>query len=240
MSFGILFQISLINRSGEGICALTPCTNSALTDINTNVTNACAADFNFTAPLDIADVQSVYLASRNISCLEEYVSYRFADIFQQMTILCFVINSTSTNTSCSIQALTNIQSIIGTLDLDSYLNSTAILTVPLPYPANVTCTDCIKETYNILKAEFPNSVTNITSALQSLCGSAFVGQFYLFRTYWLFLMVVVCLDGQTPSDIAETAVSATINGATLLSVRGALTALVISLVAVSSGLVSLV
>jgi hypothetical protein len=131
----------------------------------------------------IADVQAVYPTVRQVVCLEEYVSCQITDIFQQLTILYFVVDSTSTNASCLAETLTNIQTVTGTLDLSTITSLIGNFSVETSLPANVTCTDCIKEAYNIVRTNFPSAVTSVTGPLQSECGSAFVGQPHPLHTH---------------------------------------------------------
>src|ERR1700733_6513822 len=86
------------------------------------------------------------------------------------------IDSTSTKTLCVTETLTNIQSILGTLSISNIENVVANAMALTSFPTNVTCTDCVKQAYNIFEKDFPSEVSDITGPLQSLCGSSFTGQ----------------------------------------------------------------
>lgn len=76
------------------------------------------------------------------------------------------------DTLCVTQTLTDAQTDLGTISLDSIVtmvsNGTTI-------PSSVICTDCVQEAYNILSENFPSYASQAESSVESECGSSFVG-----------------------------------------------------------------
>ena len=112
------------------------------------------------------------------------------------------------NTLCVTETLTNVQDMLGTLSLNNLDNIVAEIASLDSFPASVTCTDCIKESYNLINTAFPDQSTNLTTALETQCGTTFVGQ--LSPLFWALppdtaISDDIFPDGQMPSDITETA-----------------------------------
>ncbi len=95
--------------------------------------------------------------------------------------------STTNNTLCATTLLDDLQQVTGSLSLS---NISALPQIVMGssfgLPTYITCSDCVKQAYNILKQEVPEvaTSTDVTNAFQSQCGSSF-------------------LDGTSPSQIAE-------------------------------------
>jgi hypothetical protein len=192
-----------INTWAAGMCALPPCTNATLAAVVANVTSGCSAEFSAFG-LTSSDessatqvVQEAYPAFRQVICLQD----------------------TSTKTLCVTETLTNIQSILGTLSISNAENVVANALALTSFPANVTCTDCIKQAYNIFEKDFPSEVSDITGPLQSLCGSSFT-------------------DGSTPSDISDIASSSSSGAVPAFLSRGAFTGVAVAMLVVVSSAVT--
>ncbi|KAH8119452.1 hypothetical protein DFH11DRAFT_446923 [Phellopilus nigrolimitatus] len=176
--------IQPINSWLAGACAQTPCSNQTLSDIATNVTSGCASDLS-SLGIDasnasiISMVQQSYPTVREIACLKE----------------------SSNNTLCVTDLLTDVQNEKGTLSLQAMVSELPQLVVGGSLPSYITCSDCVKQAYNVLKSDQPSVVaseTSVTNALQSQCGADF-------------------LSGSTPSDIAEGTGSAAPTGSSTAS-----------------------
>jgi len=164
--------IPAVNSWLVGFCALDPCTNASLASITTTLASECGPEFGLQpneTPQLVQHVQVAFPPIRKIICLKH----------------------TTTDTLCVTETLTNIQSVVGTLSFDNAENVAARLTSLGTLPSNVVCTSCVKQSYNILRAELPNAAANATAPLQSQCGPSMV-------------------DGQVPSDISQTARGATL------------------------------
>jgi len=153
------------------LCAAPACSNATLAAIVQNVTTGCATDLSslgFTSdqPTQITSlVEQYYPTLRQVVCLKDG------------------------NTNCITQTLTNIQNVLGPLNMSSvasYTTGTGLSN----FTANITCTDCIKAIYNEVNKTIPSSFTVAAPALQSQCGASFI-------------------DGATPSGIVESATTAT-------------------------------
>lgn len=82
------------------------------------------------------------------------------------------MHNDSGNTNCVTQTLNNIQSTTGSLSLSNIIG----LTTKAPnLPANVTCTNCIKQAYNIINAAYPSLLASASSDLNTQCGASFLG-----------------------------------------------------------------
>ncbi|KAJ7091263.1 hypothetical protein C8R44DRAFT_891660 [Mycena epipterygia] len=185
------------------LCASSPCSNATLAAVVTNVTTGCSAELSSAgssassaASLTTA-LQQFYPTARKIVCL------------------------TDSGTNCITQTLTNIQAILGTLSIsnvgevieNAFTTSTNI-------PSNITCTNCVKEAYNVLNGDFPSTASSAASPLQSECGSSF-------------------LDGSAPSGIVESATTASAgsnsaSGKATIMTRGALAGLSASVLVLGS------
>jgi hypothetical protein len=94
-------------------------------------------------------------------------------------MLIFPTDSTSANQLCVTELLTNVQSSVGTLSVANIMQIIPnIATGSSTIPKNVTCSDCVKQAYNIVNKDFPGAIpTQVTSDFSSACGSSFVGEF---------------------------------------------------------------
>lgn len=90
-----------------------------------------------------------------------------------------------------MEAITNVSTIVG----QAQLNISDISIVGLFVDAqalfahgiqNIACSDCMKESFSIAKANFPSIVSDAESDAEALCGASFV-------------------DGNLPSTVSQTA-----------------------------------
>ncbi|KAJ6499176.1 hypothetical protein C8R45DRAFT_106585 [Mycena sanguinolenta] len=166
--------ITPVNNMLNALCSAAPCSNATLSAVVTNITTGCSAELSSGGSSVSASeittlVEQYYTTARNILCL------------------------TDSGTNCITQTLTNIQSILGTLSIDNIGTViTNAFTSTSSLPANVSCTNCVKQAYNILNQDFPSAASSVGSDLNSECGASFT-------------------DGSTPSGIVESA-TATGNG----------------------------
>jgi len=198
--------IGPINTWAAGMCALPPCTNATLAAVVANATSGCSAElssFGLTASGESSAtqvVQAAYPAFRQVICLKD----------------------TSTKTLCVTETLTNIQSVLGTLSISNLENVVANALALTSFPTNVTCTDCIKQAYNIFVKDFPSEVSGLAGPLQSQCGASFT-------------------DGNTPGDVSDIASTST-SGAALATAsflsRGAFTGVAVAMLVVVSSAVT--
>jgi hypothetical protein len=197
-----------VNNWLKGLCPLPPCTNSSLAAVVTNLTSGCRTELSsFGLSTDDASqavtvVQEIYPTVRQVACLQD----------------------TSANQLCVTELLTNIQSSVGTLSITNIVQIIPnIASGSVTIPKNVTCSDCVKQAYNIVNKDFPGSIPpQAASGLSSACGSSFT-------------------DGATPSEISESASTASAGSAStksgamsLFSVNSVIAAAVSTLVVVSS------
>ncbi|KAK7472753.1 hypothetical protein VKT23_000863 [Stygiomarasmius scandens] len=159
--------IDPINNWLNSMCSAPACSNDTLSAFVQNVTAGCSTELSAMgissddANSIIPTIQAAYPTVRKVACLQDG------------------------NTKCVTQTLTNIQDMVGTLSISNVGNIGANI-ASSDVPSNVTCTDCIKEAYNIINEDFPSLVSDAQSDLQSQCGSDFT-------------------DGQSPSGISESA-----------------------------------
>jgi hypothetical protein len=141
----------------KGLCSSPSCSNNTLSAVVTNITAGCpsllsaAGSSNTDTSAIIQIVQEAYPTVRQVFCLSD------------------------SGTNCVTQTLTNIQNVVGTLTLSNIL-SLAVNPAGINLPSNVTCTDCIKEAYNIIEENYPSLLSGEQSTLQSTCGSSFTGE----------------------------------------------------------------
>jgi hypothetical protein len=153
----------------KSLCSVAPCSNATLSAVVSNITTGCSAE----------------LASSTISAssLTPYVEQYYATARK---IICL----TDSGTNCVTETLTNIQSILGTLSLSNIGTVIANAVSTTSIPSNITCSNCIKEAYNVLNGDFPSTAASLASELTSECGANFT-------------------DGSKPAGIVE---SATVTG----------------------------
>jgi len=157
-----------VNNWVTSLCNAAPCSNATLAAAVTNITTGCSAELGSSSAASISTmVQQYYPTARKILCLSD----------------------SGTNTNCITQTLTNILAVLGTLSISNIgavivnaANTTSI-------PSNVTCSNCVKEAYNIFSEDFPSASSSLKSELQSECGASMI-------------------DGSAPSGIVQTAATA--------------------------------
>jgi hypothetical protein len=88
----------------------------------------------------------------------------------------YFFESSRSNQLCVTETLTNVESLVGTLSINNVDNVISTIRTLDSVPANVTCTDCIKQTYNILRTDFPSVVGGLTPILETQCGTNFTGE----------------------------------------------------------------
>ncbi|KAJ7346751.1 hypothetical protein DFH08DRAFT_200862 [Mycena albidolilacea] len=152
----------------KSLCSAAPCSNATLSAVITNVTTGCSAELSLadgseaSAATLIPLVEQYYPTARKIVCL------------------------TDSGTNCITQTLTNIQSILGTLSISNIGTIIANAVTTTNLPSNVTCSNCVKEAYNVLNTDFPSAASSLTSDLNNQCGANFT-------------------DGSKPTGIVESA-----------------------------------
>jgi hypothetical protein len=93
------------------------------------------------------------------------------------------------NTNCVTQTLTNVQNVVG--DLTNVQNILGAVGGGLDnLPANLTCTNCIKEAYNVISDDVPSINPDAADFFKDKCGASFT-------------------DGQTPAGVVQSASDAT-------------------------------
>ncbi|KAF7361788.1 hypothetical protein MVEN_00523000 [Mycena venus] len=149
----------------KSLCSAAPCSNATLSAVVTNITTGCSAELSSSpdssASTLIPLVEQYYTTARKIVCLAD------------------------SGTNCITQTLTNIQSILGTLSISNIGDVITKAATTTSLPTNITCTDCLKQAYNVLNTDFPSTASSLTSELDSECGASFT-------------------DGTTPADIKST------------------------------------
>lgn len=167
--------IPTMNNWLEGACAASPCSDQALSDIVTNVTAGCSSDL---ASLGVPSIST----SDIISAVQE----AYPTVLQ---IGCLV--DSTNNTLCATSLMDQVQGVIGQLSVDNIITEVsqglgAGLSQLTSLPSFISCSDCVKEAYNILNQNEPEiaTATVVTNALQSQCGASF-------------------LDGTSPGEILE-------------------------------------
>jgi len=141
------------------MCSAPACTNDNLAVIVNALTSGCAAELTaLKLPTDSASLLEVFKVGypifRKIACLKHG------------------------GTFCITETLTNIEKVAGPVAPDTI--HAIFSTPPNEIPAGIICTDCIKETYNLLSPVIKEPAYK--SFFQSKCGDSFV-------------------DGKVPSDI---------------------------------------
>jgi hypothetical protein len=157
-----------------GLCALGSCSNSSLSAIVTNFTTGCSSElsaigFSSSSTSDlISAVEEAYPVARQIACLKD----------------------TSANKLCVTETLTTIQSMFGAITISGIPGIITNISSTTSLPGNITCTDCVKQAYNIVNKAYPDQSSDLATSLQSECGSNFT-------------------DGSSPSGISEIASGST-------------------------------
>jgi uncharacterized membrane protein YgcG len=161
--------IEPVNNWLNGLCSRDACTNANIAAIVANVTSGCSQELQ-TTPADTAEitvsVQTLYPTVRKVVCLKDNSKKQF----------------------CLTEELQAAQDVLGVINVVNLANVIRRITNFESGLKNVTCTNCFKQAFNIIKADFPNSefVTDLQPKAQQLCGADFI-------------------DGKTPSDVVQTA-----------------------------------
>ncbi|KAJ3724638.1 hypothetical protein C8R42DRAFT_719298 [Lentinula raphanica] len=173
---------STINNWLTGICSSGSCTNQSISNVVTNLTSGCSAELSSlgisTSTIQsqvVSIAQQVYPTVRQVACLKDDTS----------------------NQLCAVQTLDNLQSVVGQLNLTdlSVLNIFADAeTLFTNGVQTIACTDCMKESFSIAKANFPSLVSQAEPEAQALCGASF-------------------LDGNLPNTVSQSASDAVFSGA---------------------------
>ncbi|KAF5361057.1 hypothetical protein D9756_005000 [Leucocoprinus leucothites] len=161
----------------RNVCSAAPCSNETLANVVSTIVNGCQAEITGGSsgvdPTTIASsvtplVQQYYPTVRKIVCLQ------------------------NNNNNCLVSTLSTIEGVTGPLTIDNILQMVMLRNVP-SLPSNVTCSDCTKAAYNILRTDVPNLVSDASSDLQQTCGANFT-------------------DGNNPSGISQSAVDSSGSG----------------------------
>ncbi|PAV18956.1 hypothetical protein PNOK_0580000 [Pyrrhoderma noxium] len=201
--------IEPVNNWLAGACAEDACTDSQISNIVSNITSGCSSDLD-SANIDSSDltsiIQQAYPTVRSAACLKD----------------------TTNNTLCLTSLLTDIQNEKGTLSISNIVNWVSLVFngEATDLPSYITCSDCVKQAYNVVNSQQQAvaTSTDVASAFQSQCGADFT-------------------DGTSPTQIVEgtgtaapTAQSATANGASSLFSHSLIAAVAVSaLSCVSAG-----
>jgi hypothetical protein len=205
--------ISPVDNWLTGLCAQAPCTNSSLSAVVTNITSGCSTELSsfgvsISNPSQIINiVEEAYPTIRQAACLKD----------------------NSASKLCATELLTDIQASVGTLSITSLVQIIPnLLSGSASIPQTVTCSDCVKQTYNVVQQNFPGLLgSGASSALGTACGSAFT-------------------NGATPTEISQSASTASpgtnskaSTATSLLSASSFVAVVVSTLIAVSSAFVVL-
>lgn len=201
--------ISPINNWLQGLCPQAPCSNGSLAQVVTNLTSGCSAELSNSG-----------IATTSSSQLTTIVQQAYPAVRQ---VIC--LRNTTANDLCVTELLTDIQSAVGTnITSGNLIQVFTNLLVGSKIPPSIACSDCVKESYNIINQDFPALLNGSTSsAISSTCGTAFI-------------------NGATPTDISESASTASAGSnasksgaAPLFSVNSIVGVAVSTLVILSSG-----
>ncbi|KAF9522634.1 hypothetical protein CPB83DRAFT_864199 [Crepidotus variabilis] len=166
--------VPALNTWVTGLCGQPACSNATLSAVTQNITSGCSTelkalgvntDKDSTSQLT-QDIQTYYPTVRKVFCLKDGGN------------LC--INETFTNLANSLGGLS-----LASLSADVTDGIKTLTNLP----NNITCTDCIKETYNIVVQDFPKDQSVLQAAAKAKCGASFV-------------------DGSAPSTVSQSANSA--------------------------------
>lgn len=170
----------------SGLCSQAACSNATLQTIVTDLISGCSTDLsslgvdttNSTAI--VTSIQAAYPTVRQLMCLNESV-WQLLFPFPLSNQFC----STSTNTLCVPELLTNIQSATTTLSLDNIVSLVTKLVSgqSTGIPSSAVCTNCTKAAYTVLSQGLPGVASTAQSSFSSECGANYTGNFYtiLFR-----------------------------------------------------------
>jgi len=207
-----------INTWLTGLCGQSTCSNASLAAIVTNVTTGCSAElssFGFTSdetPAVISLVQQYYPTVQSVVCLKD----------------------TANSTLCVTETLKNVESLLGTLDINNIAGIEAKANALTSVPTNLTCTSCIKAAYNIINTNLPSLASGYSAPLSSQCGASFIDK--AAPSGIASGSAAAGASGTSAAGGSATSSSAAMGAASLLT-RGALTGLAVSsLLVVSSAL----
>ncbi|KAJ7045642.1 hypothetical protein C8F04DRAFT_1206487 [Mycena alexandri] len=141
----------------KALCSAAPCSNATLSAIVSNITTGCSAE--------LASADSSETSAANLTPMVE----QYYAVARQMVCL------TDSGTNCITETLTNIQAILGTLSLSNIGTVIANAFTTTTVPSNITCSNCVKQAYNVLNKDFPSTASSLTSELDSQCGANFTG-----------------------------------------------------------------
>lgn len=158
-----------INSWLTGLCAAAPCSNDTLSAIVKNITTGCQLELSVLGPNRPSDDQLVTVVQKAYPIVREVVCLK---------------DNNDNGTNCITQTLKNIESFVGVpLTINKVVE---IVGTKGPFPPNVTCTNCVKQAFNIVNQKAPGMTGGATDALELQCGDSFV-------------------DGQTPPGITDSA-----------------------------------
>ncbi|KAJ7188110.1 hypothetical protein C8R46DRAFT_1023577 [Mycena filopes] len=139
----------------KALCSAAPCSNATLSAIVANITTGCSTE--------LASANSSESSADTLTPLVE----QYYAVARQMVCL------TDSGTNCITETLTNIQAILGTLSLSNIGDVIANAFTTTTVPTNITCSNCVKQAYNVLNKDFPSTASSLTSELDSQCGATF-------------------------------------------------------------------
>ncbi|KZT27957.1 hypothetical protein NEOLEDRAFT_1239736 [Neolentinus lepideus HHB14362 ss-1] len=210
--------ITPVNQWLQGMCSQPACTNDVISAAVSNVTTGCQSDL---------EAHGLQTSSSALSLVTPVIQLAYPSVRQ---IACLQ-DANDGNVMCATELLTDLQDSVGTLSVDKVIqvatqvSSSGISTLP----SNVTCSNCVKQAYNIANKAFPARASQASSVLSGQCGASFV-------------------DGAQPSGVVEiastasaaaTSKSAAVGRASLVSSSSIFGIAATSLVAVFSAFVVL-
>lgn len=165
--------VPIINTWLTGLCSQPLCSNATIEAVVNSVASGCSTDLS-SLGLNPGDLQSLlptidaaYPTVRQVVCLKDG------------------------STLCPTQLLTAIEASLGTLSISTIpaLLPGLINSGQSPVPTAVICSNCVKQSYNVIQKSYPGLFgSDETSYLSKTCGATFT-------------------DGTTPSGITQSAVS---------------------------------
>ncbi|KAF8840502.1 hypothetical protein BDN67DRAFT_990303 [Paxillus ammoniavirescens] len=203
-------EAACLNPSGLVQLALLNSNTSVIPTISTWLPGMCSQGPCSNATLQAVvtnitngcptELQSLGLTTTDPTALATEVEYIYPT-FRQVVCL----KDTSVNSLCPTEWLTGIQNATTTLTLSAVVTllTQSMSGQSIGIPQSVVCSDCSKAAYTIVATNLPSAVAGNQTTFQSECGTSFT-------------------DGQTPSEIQETAsnstTTTTTGGAATLSV----------------------
>lgn len=147
--------ITPIDNWLTGMCASQACSSNTLSNVVTNLTAGCAAEFNLPPQSQVsqtvATVQKYYATARKVACLA------------------------SGNKLCVTSELTLMQPSTGVINLSQSNVNSILLLGQFVYPPNITCTDCMHGAVTIINQDLPGVIPQASmTRASSTCGTSFV------------------------------------------------------------------